>query len=219
MTGSLGAQLHVGNLPLAEVAEPALLGIHNRSNLSGLRGYIDTQPYLTDKSDVVALLVLEHQASVQNLITRVLYEASAQPGVSGAQRWAQVDRAAQAALQPALDALVIAMTFQDERRLLGRVAGNAGFEAVHQAGGPRDAQGRSLRDLDLRRRLYRYPLSHLIHSAQFDALPVALRDYLFGQLVTELRQPSGDPVLDADRDAALQILARTNPAFAAWSAQ
>ncbi len=218
VTGSLGAQLHVGNLPLEAVTEPELLGIHNRSNLPGLASHLDTRPYLTDKSDVVALLVLEHQASVQNLLTRLRYEASVLPSAVAAPRWSAVDRPAQAVLQPTLDALAAALTFQDERRLLGRIAGNAGFEAAYMASGPFDGQGRSLRQLDLRRRLYRHPLSPLVHSAQFDALPVAARDYLYGRIAATLREASGDAELDADRRAALEILAQTSPGYAAWSA-
>ena len=46
-----------------------------KGNLDTLDGLFDVQPYLTDQSDIVALLVLQHQADVQNLITRVSYDA------------------------------------------------------------------------------------------------------------------------------------------------
>jgi len=216
VTGSLGAQLHVGNLPLAGIPDPAVRNIHNRSNLAGLQGYIDATPYITDKSDVVALLVLEHQVYVQNLITRVRYEAAAQEGTTQAQRWSALPARQQAALQPSLDQLVMALTFRDERRLLGSVRGGAGFEAHFTARGPADAEGRSLRDFDLRRRIFRHPLSYLLYSAQFDDLPPALRDYIYGSIVGSFGAPSGDAALDAERGAALQILAATKPAFAAW---
>jgi hypothetical protein len=216
VTGSLGAQLHVGNLPLAGMPDPAVRNIHNRSNLAGLQDYIDATPYITDKSDVVALLVLEHQAYVQNLITRVHYEAAAQEGTAKAQRWSALPARQQAALQPALDQLVVALTFQDERRLLGRIRGGAGFEGHFTARGPADAQGRTLRDFDLRRRTFRHPLSYLLYSEQFDELPAAIHDYIYERIVAAFGTPSGDETLDAERGAALQILSATKPAFAAW---
>ena len=37
-----------------------------------------------------------------------------------------------------------------------------------RSSGPRDRQGRSLRDLDLERRLFKYPCSYLIYSPAFD---------------------------------------------------
>jgi len=48
--------------------------------------------------------------------------------------------------------------------------------------GPRDAKGRSLRDLDLKTRLFKYPCSYLIYSNAFDSLPDAARDYVLGRL-------------------------------------
>ena len=100
VTGSLGSQLHVGNLPLAGAPDPTVRNIHNRSNLGGLQGYIDATPYSTDKSDIVALLTLEHQAYVQNLITSTRYEASTISEVADARRWSDLQPQQQAALQP-----------------------------------------------------------------------------------------------------------------------
>jgi hypothetical protein len=216
VSGSLGSQLHVGNLPLAGAPDPTVRNIHNRSNLNGLQGYIDATPYLTDKSDIVALLTLEHQAYVQNLITSTRYEVSTISAVADARRWSDLQPEQQAALQPSLDRLVAAITFQDERKLLGHIRGGAGFEAPFMARGPADAKGRSLREFDLRRRTYRYPLSYLIYSKQFDDLPAALKDHVYRRIVAAFHTPSGDESLDADRKAALEILAATKSEFAAW---
>src|SRR4026207_2387590 len=58
--------------PIHERDKLEELRVGNRDTLDGL---VDTKPYLTNKSDIVALLVLQHQADVQNLITRVSYDA------------------------------------------------------------------------------------------------------------------------------------------------
>jgi hypothetical protein len=216
VTGSLGSQLHVGNLPLAGAPDPTVRNIHNRSNLDGLAGYIDATPYLTDKSDIVALLALEHQAHTQNLLTRTRYEASTIGETAHAHRWSDLQPQQQAALQPSVDRLVSAITFKDERQLLRPIRGGAGFEAHFTARGPADAKGRSLREFDLRRRTYRYPLSYLVYSTQFDDLPAGVKDYIYRQIVAAFHAPSGDEPLDADRKAALEILAATKSDFAAW---
>ena len=48
--------------------------------------------------------------------------------------------------------------------------------------GPRDSKGRSLRDLDLKTRLFRYPCSYLIDSRAFDSLPAEVKDYVYRRL-------------------------------------
>ena len=63
------------------------------------------------------------------------------------------------------------MLFLDEAPLTGPVKGNAGYAEWFAAQGPRDGKGRSLRDFDLTRRLFKYPCSYLIYSEAFDALP------------------------------------------------
>ena len=59
------------------------------------------------------------------------------------------------------------------------VKGERGFSAEFQNAGPRDSKGRSLRELDLKRRLLRYPLSYLVYSKSFDAIPDGLKDYVY----------------------------------------
>jgi hypothetical protein len=199
VTGQLGVQLHLGNLPLAVPPDATVARISNRSNLPGLAGYIDAAPYMSDKSDIVALLVLEHQAYVHNMLTRAKYALSSD---------------ARAELAVALEPLVVAMTFQDERRLLGRIHGNAGFEADFAAQGSADQCGRTLRDFELVSRTFKYPLSFLVYSPEFQSLPPLAKRYLYERFVTVLSAASGDATLDRDRAAALQILAETLPEFA-----
>ena len=69
------------------------------------------------------------------------------------------------------EALLRYLLYTDEAPLRGPVRGTSSFATDFQAQGPRDARGRSLRDLDLQRRLLKHPLSHLIYSPSFDALP------------------------------------------------
>ena len=63
------------------------------------------------------------------------------------------------------------LLFAEEIQLTDRVEGTSGFAATFSARGPRDSQGRSLREFDLGRRMMKYPCSYLIYSPPFDGLP------------------------------------------------
>ena len=62
------------------------------------------------------------------------------------------------------------LLFIDEAKLTDRVRGGSGFAERFSTIGPRDRKGRSLHELDLNRRLMKYPCSYLIYSPAFDAL-------------------------------------------------
>ena len=160
--------------------------------------------YLTPYSDVVALLVFEHQARMMNLLTRIGWDARvlAQEGAPGA-----MESIAAEALE-----LVDYLLFVDEAPLNG-VEGTSGFAARFASQGPRDRKGRSLRDLDLGTRLMRYPLSYMIYSDAFDALPADARDSIYRRLWQVLsgrdRSSRYAHLSDADRRAIREILRDT----------
>lgn len=133
-----------------------------------LTGRIDLKGYLSPHSDVVALLILEHQSHLTNLITRAGWEARVAPSSPR--------------VQEAVDELVDYMLFVDEATLPGKVAGASGFAERFAAPGPRDGKGRSLRDLELSGRLMRYPLSYMIYTPAFAGLPDAVRAAVYRRL-------------------------------------
>jgi hypothetical protein len=124
--------------------------------------------YLTPYSDVVALMVLDHQAHFSNLITRAIWET----------RLGEERRIAEAA-----QTLADYMLFVDEALITGGgMEGSSGFAEKFVAAGPKDAKGRSLRELDLKTRLQKYPLSYMIYSPAFRALPDAVKHLVMGQI-------------------------------------
>jgi hypothetical protein len=148
----------------------------------------DAHSYPSPHSDVVALMVLEHQSRAMNLITYLGWEA--RTGASDAR------------IDAIVKEFVRYFTFADEAPLPGPIEGSSGFAAQFQAQGPRDSRGRSLRDFDLQYRLMRYHCSYMIHSAAFDGLPARAKQVIAAQLTAALR----------DRDpAALEILKGTKP--------
>ena len=207
VTGSHGDQVHLGNLVVRDVAALQDLDSLRVGNLADLDGFVDTDPYPARYSDIVALLVIEHQVALQNLITRVNWDTrTALASATG-------DVVAATA-----EPLVRAMLFVDAVELAGPIEGTSGFAEQFEARGVRDSAGRSLRDLDLTRRVFRYPLSYLIHSEAFDALPDVTRTYVYRRIHETLagEDPNGDfaHLSQGDRTAVREILADTKSEFA-----
>jgi hypothetical protein len=105
------------------------------------------------------------------------------------------------------------MLFGGEAKLTDRIAGTSRFAADFAARSPRDSKGRSLRDLDLNTRLFRYPCSYLIYSRAFDTLPVEVKDYIYQRLwdiLSVWRIGKDDPRLSPeDGTAIIEILRET----------
>jgi hypothetical protein len=226
VTGRHGSQVHLGNLQVHSVQELVNLDRVRRGNLDSLSGLFDTRPYLSDKSDIVALLVLQHQVTVQELITRVNYEVRS--ALAHATQTARSTRAGEGAtilspkaqqdLDGIIEPLVRAMLFVDAAGFSEPISGNSGFDRWFQARGPRDPLGRSLRDLDLRTRLFRYPLSYLVYSPGFQSLPLYAKEFVYRRFHEILggHEQSKDfaHLTTDDRTAILQILTATDPEFA-----
>jgi hypothetical protein len=213
VTGATGVPRHHGNVPVivpaAELAKPK--GPSPR--LESVEGLFDMHGYPSHSSDVVALMVLEHQAQMTNLLTRVGWEARvAQASVGGPSapgREADVPERVRAAARAAVDY----MLFVDEAPFGGRVAGTTGFAEAFSSRGPRDAKGRSLRQLDLETRLLRYPCSYMIYAPAFDALPplakTAMYDRLWRILSGTETAKKYARLSAADRRAIIEILRDT----------
>jgi hypothetical protein len=163
--------------------------------------------YLSPASDIVALMVLGHQSHVHNLITvanlKLQGALAAKPGGTSD------------VVRELGEPVVRAMLFSGEAALTDPVAGTSGFADEFVKQGPRDSRGRSLRDLDLKTRLLRYPLSYVIYSESFDQMPALLKDYVYRRLREVLSgadQSAPYAHLSApDREAILAILKDTKP--------
>jgi hypothetical protein len=110
------------------------------------------------------------------------------------------------------------MLFVDAVGYKSRIAGNSGFDSWFESRGPRDGKGRSLRQLDLDTRLFKYPLSYLVYSEAFDALPASAKSYVYGRFVDVLTGADSSAAFShlspEDRKAMLEILSATKPEFA-----
>jgi len=180
VTGSSQGMVHRGNVTAPDISNP--YDLPEGRTLASLSGRFDLKETLRPTSDIVALMTLEHQTG--------FIDRAAALNVTGS--------------DAALNDLVSYMTYGDEVALPGPVAGDSGFAAEFAARGPRDSQGRSLRDFDLKTRLFRYPLSYMIYSGAFDALKPQIKAKLWRKLYDTLKtRPGGND--------AIAIAAATRP--------
>src|SRR5262249_15757823 len=116
-------------------------------------------------------------------------------------------------LNAEMEELVSYMLFAGEARIPEPITGTSAFTKSFPRRGPRDSKGRSMRDFDLQRRVFRYPLSYLIYDEPFDAMPVYAKDRIFQRLYDVLSGKDTSPAfarLSADdRAAILEILLET----------
>jgi hypothetical protein len=167
----------MGNAIVTDENHPESVVGPETLNLDSLRGKFDTGAYLSPYSDIIALMVFEHQMHLMNLFTRLGWQARYVLHPVG-----QSANVGQNYLRKTTDDLVDYMLFADEAPLADAIHGTSGFAEKFSAEGPRDNHGRSLRQLDLERRLMRYPCSYMIYSEAFDALPAEARDSVYERM-------------------------------------
>jgi len=198
VTGTSGSQTHLGNN--TNLVDPVRSGGPSAlptQNLTSVAEMFDTSRYLAPTSDIVALMTLEHQTRMTNLMIRVGWDS--RRGI------------AQDQVNHEIEEMLDYMLFTDEEPLKAPVKGVSTFTETFARRGPRDSQGRSLRDFDLKTRLFRYPLSYMIYSAAFDGMPAAARDRVYRRLYERL---SADP--SATARAILEIVRATKPDLPAY---
>jgi hypothetical protein len=207
VTGNTGGARHMGNVPVMP-PDKGKARPNPQAPLASVEGIFDLKGYPSKSSDVVALLVLNHQTQMINHLTRVGWEARVAAAEPSADANARV-------VEAAAD-LVSYMLFLDEASLAGPVKGQAGYVEWFAAQGPRDGKGRSLREFDLTRRLFKYPCSYLIYSEAFDNLPPnakrAVYERLWALLSGKAAPARGQrAIAPADRQAIVDILRETKP--------
>ncbi len=189
---------HLGNAVAHDPYRPLELETEGTQNRTKLDDKIDVKRYLEPTSDMIALMTLEHQTGASNRITDLNRE---QP--KGA------------ALDEAVGKLVDYMLFVDEFPLTSPIAGVSTFTKTFPQRGPRDSKGRSLRDFDLKTRMFRYPLSYMIYTPLFDGLFPEAKERVYRRIYDVLTGADASEkyakLSAADRQAILEIVRETKP--------
>lgn len=219
VTGTHGKVQHRGNWVLGNTKNPDTEDRTPNQNLTDLKDRVPVKAYLTPHSDIVALLVLEHQADVHNRLSRAgLIANEALRHLEGLKkekadkadhRWTSNNRR----IELAAEDVVRGLLYTGEAKLEDEVKGTSGFAAQFAKRGPEDAEGRSLRQFDLKSRLFKYPCSYLIYSRAFDDLPAEVKTVVWKRLNEVLTgKDKGEAFAHlsaADRKAIREILAAT----------
>jgi len=220
VTGTHGGQRHMGNVISGERTRPESLDFEAGANVTDLSELTRTDLYLSSHSDIVALLVLEHQADMHNFITHANYETrlALHYGTVMNRAFERPDgfigESAQRRISTASEKLLKYMLFAEETLLTHKIEGTSDFANKFAAVGPHDTQGRSLREFDLQRRIFKYPCSYLIYSDAFRALPPQVKDQAYRRLWEILtgqdQSETYAHLSPVDRQAIYEILRDTN---------
>ena len=204
VTGNAGAIRHMGNAMVADERNPESAIGPETLNLDSLKGKFDTDAFLSPYSDIVALMVFEHQMHLMNLFTRLGWQARYALSQHGFE---------QKYVRDTINDLVDYMLFVDEAPLANPIRGTSGFAEKFSSAGPHDSKGRSLRQLGLEGRLMRYPCSYMIYSEAFDALPAQARAAVYERMWQILsgkeRSVKYARLSLTDRRAVVEILRET----------
>jgi hypothetical protein len=226
VTGTHGSQKHRGNAVVRDKNRPEELETEGTQNLTDLSRKFDTAAYLTPYSDIAALMVLEHQTHMTNLITRVGWEtrmAELNSRVINKALGEPEDKLSESTVRRinnASEELLEYMLFRDEAKITEPIRGTSGFAEKFAAAGPRDRKGRSLRDLDLTRRVMKYPCSYMIYSEAFESMPSVAKERILHRLWEVLSGEDSSPTYAhlsaADRKAIFEIITATKKNLPSW---
>jgi len=225
VTGKHGSALHRGNV-FSEVKNNELVADFKRgANVTRLDKFFDTTPYLTNSSDIVALLVLEHQTAMQNTITRagmncrrmLEYQRALQLEMKETSTNDLAYDSVRSVFNGAVRDVVDDLLFYKEAQLPAGLQGSAAFQQAFGNNARKDATGRSLKDFSLKGHLFENRCSYLIYSESFRALPPQLKRRVYARLGEVLTAAKSEPryaYLEApERDRILHILRETHPEF------
>ena len=221
VTGKHGKERHMGNVLVIDRKKPQEVNRDAGANITDLDALFDTSPYLSPHSDIVAMMVMAHQAQMHNHIAAANFQTR-QALHSNTVMNRALDRpkkyrspSTQRRVKKAAERLLRYLLFANMAELHHPVTGTNKFAAEFMQKGPRDKRGRSLRKLNLKTRLFEYPCSFLIYTDAFVQLPGTVKSLVYRRLWEVLTGRDDDEDFDhltaADKQAILEILRDTKP--------
>jgi len=221
VTGEHGLMRHLGNIFAMDREDPQRVDSELGANQMQLPSSISSDGRLNNHSDIVALMVLEHQTRLHNLITRANYETRLATQLDKSMNEAlgrsseTVSDSTKRRIAAVGDALIAGLLFADEFKLLAPVKGTSEFANAFSARGPFDSKGRSFCQLNMQKRMFLRPCSHLILSSQLGALPEPVSQYLRSELSSiltgEKELPKGVRMEKEERQEIREMLRELKP--------
>ncbi len=230
VTGRHGSVLHRGNVIATEQPDQSIaINFKAGANVTNLAKFFDITPYQRKQSDIVALMVLEHQSSVQNILTkanhtslRAMHMQTSLQRELGEEVMSEPTGTARRIIDHCAEDIVEALLFKDEAALPdGGIEGDPAFQTAFTKRAPQSSDGRSLKDFQLLNRLFKYRCSYMVYSLTFQHLTAPLKQTVFQRLRTVLEGNDTTGAFtylsDTERSHLRRILAETLPgAPAEW---
>lgn len=209
---------HLGNRSFVE--SPQRMLPDKAVQLDTVDGLIDRSRYLRTTSDIVALMVLEHQCSVHNTLSAAAMnyrrmhwlQKSINPDADPDD--GDVGRLADETAARIADLLL----FENEASLGDDgIVGGAAFQDAFTQRFPKTRDGRSLAEFQLYSQLFKHRCSYMVYSEAFRALPARIRESVIARLhgiLTGNPSPGNHPSLGvSSRKRIAAILGETLPGW------
>jgi hypothetical protein len=221
VTGTHGSLVHRGNAFASDTGGAIRLHTTQSSNLQSLARFFPEKNYPRRTSDIVALMVLEHQVMMSSRLVEASYDVRAALARQKALRAELGDPPTEEIVGTAriiadshVTKLLDTLLFKDEAELPeGGIQGHPGFQHDFCANRPVTPDGRSLTEFHLGNRLFRHRCSYLIYSRQWAALPAPFLDLVYDRLHAILTAPDPPPgytyLSKEERQAIYSILQAT----------
>jgi hypothetical protein len=223
VTGQHGTALHRGNVFAREKDGQLDVDLRRGASVTNLAGFFDTTDYPAPGSDIVALLVLEHQVAMQNTLTRASlncrrmldYQKNLQRELKETVTDELVYGSVKSVFDGAAREIVDDLLFYGEAELPDGVQGDPAFQRAFQRDARRAADGSSLKDFSLQGRIFQNRCSYLIYSDSFRELPAQLKQRVYERLARALKPAEADPryayLGTKERARIVTILRETHP--------
>ncbi len=225
VTGTHGESLHMGNkfVMRSETDRLSYQKKHGQ-NVTDLDQYFDTDKHLTDTSDILALMLMEHQIQVHNTLSSSKMSYLRRTHLMKAINSGQFDlnwQSVRTIVGEHADKILKTLLFANSIELpTDGIEGSDKFvEDFMSAGASHDE--RSLRDMRLQKRIFKYRCSYMIHCKAFDQLPDVIRKEVLTRLhkiVTDKASYPGMPQLSSrEKERIHEILSHTHEEYKAVS--
>lgn len=189
------------------------------SDLEDLTGRIDVSLYPRPTSDIVALMVLEHQCLMHNLLTAASlnYRRAWHMGRAIDPEGDPDAGAAGRVADGMADKINACLFFRDEAPLGEGIEGGEGFQRAYLALHPKSSTGESLADFQLYGRLFKNRCSTMVYSEAFRVLPDRVKRAVYDRMRQVLlgdEPPEPYAYLKAsERKRIVRILDDTHPGW------
>jgi hypothetical protein len=185
------------------------------SHQTDLASALDVSKYLRSTSDIVALLILEHQCKMHNLLNaaamnyrRALFlnqilnpDSKPDSGSAGIVAESMAEK------------IVDCLFFKGEADSGEDLEGNVDFQKTFEARFPRTKDGRSLADFKLYQRVFKYRCSYMVYSEAFKNLPAQVKRTVLKKMHSALsgNDPAYGWLRASENQKVDAILAETLP--------